>query len=154
GTKELYRTEVESLNAKLHKQYLRAPRERQAQLEANKNFFNSLVPGMTAKEKSKLKGQVLAAARAKHNPADPDGPFNITPKEWEAISNGAVSHSTISNVLKYGNNEQIKKYATPKEPVKVKAPSIARAKSLIANGYTPAQVAEVLGVSTTTVYNI
>ena len=154
GTKELYRTEVESLNAKLHKQHLRAPRERQAQLEANKNFFNSLVPGMTAKEKSKLKGQVLAAARAKHNPADPDGPFNITPKEWEAISNGAVSHSTISSILKYGNNEQIKKYATPKEPVTVKAPSIARAKALIANGYTPAQVAETLGVSTTTVYNI
>ena len=154
GAKDLYRTEVESLNAKLHKQYLRAPRERQAQLEANKNFFNSLVPGMTPEEKSKLKGQVLAAARAKHNPADPDGPFTITPKEWEAISNGAVSHSTISDVLKYGNNEQIKKYATPKEPVAVKAPSIARAKALISNGYTPAQVAEVLGVSTTTVYNI
>lgn len=154
GAKALYRDEVESLNAKLHKQYLKAPRERQAQLEANKNFYNSLVPGMTKKEKDKLKSQVLAAARAKHNPADPDGPFTITPKEWEAISNGAVSHSTISDVLKYGNNEQIKKYATPKTPVTVKAPSIARAKSLIANGYTPAQVAEALGVSTTTVYNI
>lgn len=154
GAKALYRDEVESINAKLHKQYLKAPRERQAQLEANKNYYNSLVPGMTKKEKDKLKSQVLAAARAKHNPADPDGPFNITPKEWEAISNGAVSHSTISDVLKYGNNEQIKKYATPKDPVTVKAPSIARAKSLIANGYTPAQVAEALGVSTTTVYNI
>lgn len=154
GAKALYRDEVESLNAKLHKQYLKAPRERQAQLEANKNFYNSLVPGMTKKEKDKLKSQVLAAARAKHNPADPDGPFTITPKEWEAISNGAVSHSTISDVLKYGNNEQIKKYATPKEPVSVKAPSIARAKALISNGYTPAQVAEALGVSTTTVYNI
>lgn len=154
GMKELYRNEVQSIDSKLHKQYLRAPRERQAQLEANKNYYNALVPGMSKDDKNKLKAQILAAARQKHNPADPEGKFNITPKEWEAINSGAISHTKVTDILKFGNSEQIKKYATPKAQVEVKAPSIARAKALIANGYTPAQVAEQLGVSTTTIYNI
>ena len=153
GMKELYRPEVESLQQKLHVEYLRAPRERQAQLEANKNFYNSLRPGMDLEQQKKLKSQVLAAARQKHNPRNTE-PFKITPKEWEAIDNGAVSHGSLMDILKFGDTTQIKQYATPKERPVIQAPSMARAKALLNNGYTYAQVARELGVSTTTVHDL
>lgn len=153
GMKALYRPEVESLERKLHIEYLRAPRERQALLEANKNFYNSLRPGMTLEQQKKLRSQVIATARQKHNPRNTE-PFKITPKEWEAINSGAIHHGTLMDILKFGDSDQIKKYASPKELPAIKAPSLERAKALLNNGYTYAEVAKELGVSSSTVHDL
>lgn len=154
GAAKIYEKEVKSIDYKLNEMYLKAPRERQAQLEATRNFYTLLKPGMNSEDRKKLATQVVAASRAKYNPYEKSFKMNITPKEWEAIENGAVSKSKLEAILKFGDTGQIRSYATPKPKPQVSAPSISRAKALLANGYTYAEVADQLGISTSAVYNL
>ena len=151
--KKEYASEVASLDAKLNIAMKNKPLERQAQLIANKNVSVQMKnnPDMDKDEIKRLKQQSLAGAR--HRVGKEPYQIKITEKEWEAIQAGAVSKSKLEKIVDNADIDQVKKYATPKNSKALTPSKIARAKALLKAGYTQAEVAEELGVSTTTLAN-
>lgn len=149
--RKVYQSEVDSLDKKLDLAMKNKPLERQAQLIANKTIAiqRKANPDMSKDEIKRLKNQALSGARNKvgKNPYT----INITEKEWDAIQSGAISKSKLSAILDNANMDQVKKYATPKQNKVMTPANIARAKALINAGYTQAEVAKQLGVSTSTI---
>lgn len=149
-----YAKEVSSLRAKLNEALKAKPLERQAQLIANNTLRQKKAanPEMTKEEVKKVKFQALAAARVRTGAKK--NPVNITPREWEAIRSGAISTSLLNKILDNTDIDVIKGYATPKVPTGLSAARLGRARAMMAAGYTAAEVAESLGVSTSTLYNV
>ena len=151
-----YAPEVSSLKAKINEALRNKPRERQAQVladavvRAKKQADPSL-----AKDKermSKVKRQALAEARARTGAGKK--PFEVTPKEWRAIQEGAISQASLNKVLELADEGNIKELATPRSQPKVSASAASRAKSMFSSGKTASEIAEALGVSTSTVHRI
>ena len=151
--RKVYDAEVRSLDAKLDIAMKNKPLERQAQLIANKTISiqKKANPDMSKDEIKRLKNQALSGARNKvgKNPYT----INITEKEWDAIQSGAISKSKLSAILDNANMDQVKKYATPKQQKVMTPANISRARALLNAGYTQAEVAKQLGVSTSTIAN-
>ena len=148
---KVYANEVASLDAKLKKAKSNAPRERMAQLIANsivkaKRDDN---PDMEKDELKKVKSQALAKARVQTG-ANKDR-IDITDKEWEAIQAGAISSSKLEAILKNTDTDKVRKLATPIASVSLSSANQNRIKTLSASGATIEQIAEALGVSSTTV---
>ena len=147
----IYKKEVDSLEAKLNVALKNAPRERQAQTIANavvqaKKKDN---PDMTNKELKKAGQQALDAARRQVGAKKEQ--VVITDSEWEAIQAGAISTNKLKKILDNADMDKIKQLATPKSSNKVNTQTINRIKTLKANGYTNAEIANKLGISTSTV---
>ena len=147
----VYKKEVDSLEAKLNVALKNAPRERQAQTIANavvqaKKKDN---PDMTNKELKKAGQQALDAARRQVGAKKEQ--VVITDREWEAIQAGAISTNKLKKILDNADMDKVKQLATPKSSNKVSTQTISRIKALKANGYTNAEIANKLGISTSTV---
>ena len=149
--KAKYSREVASLNAKCNVALKNAPRERQAQTMANAIVQAKVKdnPDMTAKEKKKAGQQALDKMRrqvgAKRELV------NITDKEWEAIQAGAISTNKLKTILDNSDMDRVKQLATPRTTLSLSPAKEARINSLRASGYTNAQIAQTLGVSTSTI---
>ena len=74
----------------------------------------------------------------------------ITPKEWEAIEAGAISNSLLKDILNNTNLDAIQTLATPRTKVSMSTNKIAKAKIYQEQGRTLAQIADMLGVSVST----
>ena len=74
-----------------------------------------------------------------------------TPRQWEAIQKGALHHTKVMEILDNGDTEYITKLALPKETNKLTKAEINRISVLANSGYTNAEIADILGVSTSTV---
>lgn len=148
--KQTYAKEVESLKAKLRVAYKNKPLERQAQLLANKivSAKKAANPNMEASDVKKIKGQALEEARARSGAKKQK--IEITDREWEAIQLGAVSNNTLSQILLNTDLDAVKVRATPRTTNSVTPGKVAKAKAMADNGYTTAEIASALGVSTTT----
>lgn len=147
---KLYLKQVKSLETKLRIAEANAPKERRAQIIANSTYSKNVTKDMTPDQKKKLKAQALAAGRVKAGAQK--AVIDITPGEWEAIQAGALSNNALDNILKNANMDKVKKLATPKPVKKLSSAKLSRARSLLSRGYTTAEVAEALGVSTSTLY--
>jgi len=151
--KKIYASEVESLNRKLDRAMKNKPLERQAQIIANNTIRTEKKehPDMyeSKDDIKRLKNQALAGARNKVGKK----PYtiDITEKEWHAIQSGAISKSKLQSILNNADMDQVKKYATPKQQKAMTPAKIASAKALINAGFTQAEVAKKLGVSTSTI---
>jgi predicted transcriptional regulator len=147
---KVYATEVNTLNAKLNVARMNAPLERKAQLLANTEVSakRQAHPEMDLATLKKTESIALIKAR-KSTGAEKQDIF-ITDKEWSAIQAGAISDSKLSQILDKANQTRVKELATPKTPVLMSSTKQQRAKSMLASGYTQAQVADALGVSLTT----
>lgn len=149
--KEKYREEVQDLTDQLTLAKSNAPRERQAQLAANSEIraLKRDNPEMTKKELQKKGQQALSKNRvlfgAKRNPVD------ITPKGWEAIQAGALSENVLSQILRYADIDQVRAYATPRTTTTLSEGKQARIQAMRASGYTTSEIAEAVGVSSSTV---
>lgn len=148
-----YATEVESLNRKLKIAQENAPRERQAQLLANKivSMKKSEYPE-DAKDKDwlkKRKNEALRTARATFG-ANKD-PVEITPKEWEAIQNKAIGSTNLRKILNNSNMDTVRKMAMPKTSKGMTDSQESLAKSMSNRGYTLEEIANRFGVSTSTI---
>lgn len=139
-----YAPELQSLNLKLNKALLNAPRERQAQIMTNNLFYKDFQKGMDKETIKKLKNRSLATARVATGAKREQ--IKITEKEWEAIQARAVSNTKLMEILKNADMDIVRKFASPKEP-KLNTSKVSKAKTLLSRGYTYAQVAEQLGVS-------
>ena len=149
-----YASEVKSLKAKINEGLRNKPRERQAQVladavvRAKKQADPSL-----AKDKermSKVRRQALAEARARTGAGKK--PFLITPKEWRAIQEGAISQAMLNKVLEMADETNVRELATPRSTPKISSSMISRAKAMSSRGKTAAEIAEALGISTTSVH--
>ena len=145
-----YANEVASLKAALNIAKKNAPLERQAQIVAKTivKAKKDANPDMTKAEEKKFNSVALAEARARMNAGKVRVP--ISPKEWEAIQAGAVSHHFLKEVLANTDLDRVKTYAMPRKATVMVPAKVARAKALLALNYTPAEVARKLGVPVST----
>lgn len=148
---KVYANEVKSLKYKLNISLLNAPRERHAQAIANgiikaKKAAN---PNLTKDEAKKLAQRELVKARikvgAKRKPVD------ITDKEWEAIQAGAISSSMLDKIINSTDSDTLRQLAMPRTTTVMSDAKINRAKSMANAGYTTAEIAKALGVSSSTI---
>lgn len=150
SAKQTYAPQIKSLTDKLLLAQQNAPAERQALLfaKATLDAKRQADPDMTKEEAKKIKGMALATARARIGAKKEN--INITPIEWDAIQAGAISNARLNSILDNTDLDVVKALATPREaPVMVPA-KIARARAMQANGYTPSEIAEQLGVPVST----
>ena len=153
NAKAVYSEEVISLNSKLNIAALNAPRERRANIIANtvvkaKQQDN---PDMDKKEIKKAKQIAINNSRASVGASGKGSRISITDREWEAIQAGAISDSKLSEILRYTDTKELRQRATPKSTTTLSPAKQSKAKSMKASGYTNAEIAEALGVSTSTV---
>lgn len=150
-----YAAERASLTIKLNNALKNSQRERQAQLMANQvvAMKRRENPEMDNEQVRRLKGQALSAARAR-NGALKDR-IKIEPREWEAIQAGAITNTQLVKILNNTEISIVRSYATPRKGSGLEPSDIARARTMLASGkYTQAEIASLLGVSTSTINNI
>lgn len=150
SAKRVYEKEVASLNSKLTLALRNAPLERQAQLIANATFRakKAAKPDMDEETIKKEKARSLNEARIKTGAKKHQIVF--TDREWEAIQAGAVSDSKLRQMLLNSDLDRVKQLATPRENLMMTSAKTERALSMLADGYTRAEVADALGVSIST----
>lgn len=147
-----YSEEVSSINAKLNEAMKNKPLERKAQAIAESRLRELIQehPDMDKQDKKKYQARFLNEARRRMG--TDRSQIKLTPKEWEAIQAGAITHNLFSQILTRTDLDVIKDYATPRTYApKLSRSEIAYAKSMLDMGnYTQAEVANHLGVSVST----
>lgn len=149
-----YKSQVESLQNKLNLALSNSPRERQAQLIANKVIAEKRDPNMQKDQLKKLKQQAIAAARVRTGADGASSRITIEPDEWKAIQSGAVSTKMLTDIIRFSDSDRLKQLATPKKEDTISLSTANRAKGMLKNGRTYAEVADALGVSVSTVQNL
>lgn len=152
GAAKEYKTQVDSLKAKLNDSLLNAPREREAQrlanikIEAikqdNPDIKNDKLKTAAQRALTSYRSQIGAARRE----------IEITDKEWEAIQKGAVSDTTLDKILKRADMDKVRERATPRTKNTISDSKIARIEAMRSN-YSIAEIAKALGISASTVSN-
>ena len=150
---ETYSSEVESLKSKLRIAQMNAPKERQAQAIANSvvNAKKQDNPDMDDKEIKKISQSAIEAARAQVGATGKGTKVEVTQSEWNAIQAHAISDNMLSQILRYADMDKIRDYATPKTRTAIEGAKLAKAKAMKASGYTLSEIADALGVSTSTI---
>ena len=148
-----YESQVSSLNAKLNVSEKNAPLERKAQFITDTRVKEALErdPDLAedSKELKKFKQQALTQARA--DVGAKRTPIHIEDDEWEAIQNGAISDTKLRAIINFVDDEELKQRATPHPSNVLSSANIARIKNLAANDYTNEQIADMFGISSSTV---
>ncbi len=149
SAKAAYSNEVQSLDTKLNVALKNAPRERQAVLLSNSiiNAKKDANPDMDPSDLKKEKGRALTEARARVGAKKEQ--IKITDREWDAIQAGALSNNKVSSILNNTDLDALKQRAMPRQSAAISANKLALARARLASGYTQAEVAESLGISTT-----
>lgn len=151
SAKATYSNEVNSLMYKLNDALKNAPRERKAQAIANSvvEAKKKANPDMTKAEIKKASQQALTSART--SVGAKRTPVQITDKEWEAIQAGAISENKLLQILNNTDIDEVRKRATPRITNTLSQAKINRIATLRASGYSTSEIAEALGVSSSTV---
>ena len=151
SAKAAYQEEVDSLSAKLNVALMNAPRERQAQVIANASVAAKKQdnPDMTNGEIKKANQQALTAARASVGARRET--IKVTDREWEAIQAGAISENKLTQIINNVDIDDLRQRATPRSTTELSAAKVSKITSMNASGYSTAEIAEALGVSTSTV---
>jgi DNA-binding CsgD family transcriptional regulator len=145
-----YAPQVESLKSKLNIAYRNKPLERQAQLIANAEVKAKTQshPNMDPAELKKLRNQ--AQKKARDRTGAEKSQITFTDREWEAIQAGAISNNMLVNILKNSDIEQVKTLANPRAESVMLPAKVTRAKAMLKTGHTQAEIADQLGISTST----
>ena len=106
---------------------------------------------MDADDIKKAKNMVLAEQRARLGGTRPK--VSISDKEWTAIQAGAISPSTLKEILNYTDQDALKERAMPKTAKQMTSAKLATAKARLKMGYTQEEVAASLGISVSTLKN-
>lgn len=149
-----YKDQVDSLNSKLNIALKNRPLERKAQLIANAKVKNVYAanPDMDSDDIKKLKGRCLTEARLQTGASKQQ--IKIEPKEWEAIQAGAISTNKLKSIVQNSDLDVLKQLAMPREMRGVTPAQESRIKVLESRGYTLAEIADAVGVSTSTINNV
>ena len=152
NAKQTYFEEWKSLDSKLSIALKNAPKERQAQIIANtvvsaKKKDN---PDMTKSEIKKASQQALVKARdlvgAKREA------IKITDREWEAIQAGAISENQLNQIINNADIDSLRQRAMPRSTTTLSMAKQNKIAAMNASGYSTSEIAEAIGVSTSTVH--
>ncbi len=152
SAKQTYFEEWKSLDSKLSIALKNAPKERQAQIIANtvvsaKKKDN---PDMTKSEIKKASQQALVKARdlvgAKREA------IKITDREWEAIQAGAISENQLNQIINNADIDSLRQHAMPRSTTTLSMAKQNKIAAMNASGYSTSEIAEAIGVSTSTVH--
>lgn len=151
AAKQQYQHEVDTLMAKLNVSLKNAPRERQAQTIANATIQAKKQdnPDMTKAELKKAKQQALTSAR--NSVGAKRETITITDNEWNAIQSGAISENKLLQILNNSDIDVVREKATPRKSNSLSDAKINKISAMSKSGYTNAEIAEAIGVSTSTV---
>lgn len=151
--KSKYLNEVNSLNAKLNVALKNAPRERRAQVIANSIIKSKKLeyPDMTKGELKKTSQQALTAAR--NQVGAKRETIKIDDNEWAAIQAGAISPNKLQQIINNADMDVLRQKATPRTTTELSLVKVAKINSMIDSGYTTAEIAKSLGISSSTVVN-
>lgn len=146
-----YKAEVKHLEDQYSLALQNAPKEREAQRIARSvvDAKKDANPDMT-KAEIKKEGQ-RALTKARLQVGAQRTPITISDKEWEAIQAGAISDSKLDKILKYADSEVVREKATPRQKATIPPAKANKAQMMYKSGYTLAEIADSLGVSTSTV---
>ena len=148
-----YKPEVESLRKKLKDAMLNKPAERKATALAGIILKQKMLDDPSIKEdkekKKKYANQAISGARLMVGAKKQT--IKIEPREWEAIQKGAIRKSVLKEILDNTDLDAVTKYATPIDEISITPARQSRIRSLLAAGHTQSEVAELMGVSVSTV---
>lgn len=151
--KRKYEPEVKSLMNKLNTAELNIVRERAANRMASAEVAKKLEanPKMKSKDVTKAGQQALTKYRQEVDSVSrKDRNIVITDNEWKAIQSGAISETILKRILNNSDPATLRERAMPKTSRTVTEATQNRIKAMSAS-YTIAQIADKLGLSTSTV---
>jgi len=150
SAKAVYSKEIDSLKAKLNVARKNSPLERQANLIANTQIKakKDANPQMEEDRYKKIKYQEQRKARERVGAGKE--PIKITDREWEAIQSGAITNNLLRSIVNNTNLDQVKLLATPRDRPAMPPAKLARANNMFKAGFTQAEIAQQLGVPTST----
>ena len=154
-----YAPEVARLTAALHDAQLNAPRERDAQRIANarvkaKIEDNNLDYKRDKDEISKIRRAASSDARIETGASGKKTRIAISDGEWEAIQAGAISDTTLKEILRYADPDRVRELSTPRTTTEVSDARKNRIKAMANSGHTNAEIADALGISPSSVSRI
>ena len=154
SAKEAYSNEVKSLESKLNTALKNAPMEREALRRANAaisakkasnpDMSKSDIKKASQQAVTKFRSEVGSASRRERN-------IKITDKEWEAIQAGAISENKLQKILNNTDVDDLRQRATPRSTTTLSQAKVNQIKAMSSSNYTLTQIADKLGVSSTTV---
>lgn len=150
-----YKAEVKSLDDKLNDALLNATRERQAQRlaaadikakqQADPNMKTADIKKAGTRAITKHREEVGSVTRKKRN-------IVITDSEWEAIQAGAISENKLKQILDNTDIDHLRELATPRNSkTNLSEAKINKMKAMSSSNYSLSEIANALGVSTSTV---
>ena len=152
--KAIYAHEVASLNEKLKTALMNSPKERHAQRQAGaiSQARQAADPTLKSKDLLKISTQALHRTRADVGSVSrKDRNIPITDKEWEAIQAGAISKTTLRQILANSDVDALRERAMPKATTSLSTAQINRIKAMSASNYTLEEIAKKMGKSPSTI---
>lgn len=148
-----FEPEVNRLMAALKVAQLNAPLEREAQRIANARVKAKVqANNITDKDEiSKIRRAAISDARNFTGASGKRTRITISDGEWTAIQSGAISDTTLSEILRYAEPKTVRERATPRRTTQLSDARISRIKAMANSGHTNAEIAEALGISTSAV---
>ena len=148
-----FEPEVNRLMAALKVAQLNAPLEREAQRIANARVKAKVqANNITDKDEiSKIRRAAISDARNSTGASGKRTRITISDGEWTAIQSGAISDTTLSEILRYAEPKTVRERATPRRATQLSDARISRIKAMANSGHTNAEIAEALGISTSAV---
>lgn len=152
-----YKTEVDELLRSLSIAERNAPKERRAQAIANSVVKAKIQDNpelgdkANAKELEKVRSAAIDDARASVGASGRNTRIHITDKQWQAIQAGAISDTRLRRILRYTDEDELKALAMPKTNKGLSTAQQNKMKRMKTSGYTIAEIADALGVSTGTI---
>ena len=148
-----FEPEVTRLTSALRVAQLNAPREREAQRIANARVKIKVQDNnITDKDEiAKIRRAAINDARAATGASGKRTRITISDGEWTAIQAGAISDTTLSEILRYAEPKTVRERATPRATTQLSQARVNRIKALANSGHTNAEIAETLGISTSAV---
>ena len=154
---KVYSNEVRRLENALSIAERNQPRERRAHAIANSvvkakiQDNPELADKSYKKELAKVRNMAIEDARAITGASGTKKRINPTDREWEAIQAGALSSTKVEKIMRYMNDEVLKERVMPKPNATLTTAKQNKLRQMRTSGYTIAEIAEALGVSTGTV---
>ena len=152
-----YKTEVDDLLRSLSIAERNAPKERRAQAIANSVVKAKIQDNpelgdkANKKELEKVRSAAIDDARASVGASGRNTRIHITDKQWQAIQSGAISDTRLRRILRYTDEDELKALAMPKTNKGLSTAQQNKMKRMKTSGYTIAEIADALGVSTGTI---
>lgn len=154
---KVYKTEVDDLLRSLSIAERNAPKERRAQAIANSVVKAKIQDNpelgdkANKKELEKVRSAAIDDARASVGASGRNTRIHITDKQWQAIQSGAISDTRLRRILRYTDEDELKALAMPKTNKGLSTAQQNKMKRMKTSGYTIAEIADALGVSTGTI---